>query len=90
MYFYRAYFGYRLITFSGGTTLTLMLCMGLVQIRLDRLGARSKMGVQGGWRWAFQSSNPSTLDVPEDVHIYSMLKVIINMCLTLRSFTVDL
>jgi hypothetical protein len=46
--------------------------------------------VQGGWRWAFQSSNPSTLDVPEDVHIYSMLKVIINMCLTLRSFTVDL
>jgi hypothetical protein len=55
--------------------------MGLVQIRLDRLGARSKMGVQGGWRWAFQSSNPSTLDVPEDVHIYSMLKVIINMCL---------
>ena len=21
-----------------------------------------------GWRWVFQSSNPSTLDVPEDVH----------------------
>ena len=32
--------------------------------------------VQGGrgWRWVFQSSNPSTLDVPEDVHIY-MLKL---------------
>jgi hypothetical protein len=25
--------------------------------------------MQGGWRWVFQSSNPSTLDVPEDVLI---------------------
>ena len=36
--------------------------MGLAQIRLDRL--RHEMGLQGGGE-----VYPSTLDVPEDVHI---------------------
>ena len=66
---------------------------GITPIQKGGAGQGRGVEVVFSLRVVFQPLNVRalyTLDVPEDVHIYSMLKVIINMCLTLRSFTVDL